>query len=248
MSSDDDRWLGEHARRNADLYDGYRVDHLVGFYRTYGRPRDGSPPFFTPSDEGEQLALGERLLDIFRRSGADIIAEDLGTVPDFVRESLARVGVPGFKVFRWERHWHTEGQPFRDPADYPAKSVAASGTHDTEPLVVWWQKAEDDERRKVSELPTIQRLTGGAGLLDAPYDPTVRDTLIEALFASRSDLVLFPVQDVFGWRDRINEPATVTDANWSAKLPWPCDRLDEVPEARERQQALRDWTLRHKRA
>jgi 4-alpha-glucanotransferase len=248
MSSEDYRWLGERARRNADLYDGYRVDHLVGFYRTYGRPRDGSPPFFTPSDEGEQLALGERLLDIFRRSGADIIAEDLGTVPDFVRESLARVGVPGFKVFRWERHWHTEGQPFRDPADYPAKSVAASGTHDTEPLVVWWQKAEDDERRKVSELPTIQRLTGGAGLLDAPYDPTVRDTLIEALFASRSDLVLFPVQDVFGWRDRINEPATVTDANWSAKLPWPCDRLDEVPEARERQQALRDWTLRHKRA
>ena len=29
------------ARRSADLFDGYRVDHLVGFYRTYGRPRDG---------------------------------------------------------------------------------------------------------------------------------------------------------------------------------------------------------------
>ena len=41
-----------------------------------------------------------------REPGAEIIAEDLGIVPDFVRESLARLGVPGYKVFRWERHWH----------------------------------------------------------------------------------------------------------------------------------------------
>ena len=56
--------------------------------------------------------------------------------------------------------------------------------------------------------------------------------LLEALFASGSDLLLLPVQDVFGWRDRINEPATVTDDNWTFRLPWPCDRLDDVPEAR----------------
>ncbi len=31
------------ARRNAELFDGYRVDHLVGYYRTYVRPYDGSP-------------------------------------------------------------------------------------------------------------------------------------------------------------------------------------------------------------
>jgi len=247
MAAEDYRWLHERARRNADLYDGYRVDHLVGFYRTYGRPRDGGAPFFTPSDEREQEALGERLLDLFRRSGADIIAEDLGTVPDFVRESLARVGVPGFRVFRWERYWHTEGQPFRDPADYPNRSVATSGTHDTEPQAVWWGTTEDDERRKVNELPTIQRIAGSAGVLDAPYEPTVRDVLIESLFASGSDLVLFPVQDVFGWRDRINQPATVTDANWSFKLPWPCDRLDDVPEARERQRALHGWSMRYHR-
>lgn len=248
IGSEDYRWLSERARRNADMYDGYRVDHLVGFYRTYGRPRDGSAPFFTPSDEDEQLALGERLLDLFRQSGADIIAEDLGTVPDFVRESLSRVGVPGFRVFRWERHWHTEGHPFRDPADYPERSVATSGTHDTEPQVVWWETADEDERQKVNELPTIQRLTNGAGVRTAAYEATVRDVLIETLFAAQSDLVLFPVQDIFGWRDRINEPATVTDANWSFKLPWPCDRLDDVAEARDRQRALRDWSLRYHRS
>ena len=30
-------WLAARARRSAELYDGYRVDHLVGFFRTYVR-------------------------------------------------------------------------------------------------------------------------------------------------------------------------------------------------------------------
>ena len=113
------QWLRERARRAAALFHGYRIDHLVGFYRTFGWPKDGSPPFFTPSEEEAQVALGERLLGVFQEAGAALIAEDLGTVPDFVRASLARLGVPGFRVFRWERHWHTEGQPFREPADTP---------------------------------------------------------------------------------------------------------------------------------
>ena len=111
-------WLRHRARRNADLCDGYRVDHLVGFYRTYYRDGHGQAGF-TPPDEPSQLALGERVL-VFRDAGAEIIAEDLGTVPDFVRASLARLEVPGYKVFRWERQWDDPGQPFRDPASYPS--------------------------------------------------------------------------------------------------------------------------------
>src|SRR5204863_336910 len=83
---EDYRWLRERARRSADLFDGYRVDHLVGFYRTYGRPLNGSAPFFSPPDEPSQIALGEQVLGLLRAAGAEIIAEDLGTVPDFVRE------------------------------------------------------------------------------------------------------------------------------------------------------------------
>ena len=135
----------------------------------------------------EQEALGERVLGLFRSAGAEIIAEDLGTVPDFVRGSLARQGVPGFRVLRWERHWHAEGQPFRDPADYPAVSVAASGTHDTEPMMTWWDGASDNERRKVNAIPTVQRVSGGAGVLGAG-DARVRDVLLETLFASRVGL------------------------------------------------------------
>jgi 4-alpha-glucanotransferase len=247
VAAGDFGWLRDRARRTGDLYDGFRVDHLVGFYRTYVRPHDGREPFFTPADEERQLALGERVLNVLREPGAEIIAEDLGTVPDFVRASLMRLGVPGFRVFRWERCWHREGQPFRDPSEYPALSVAASGTHDTEPMASWWEQASPDERSKVNDLPTIQWLTGGAGLAGGRYDPTIRDVLLEALFASRSGLLLTVVQDIFGWRDRINEPATVTDRNWTFRLPWPCDRLHEVPVAVERQAALRAWASRHGR-
>jgi len=220
----------------------------VGFYRTYGNPRDDRRPFFTPPDEASQLALGERLLAVFRQPGAEIVAEDLGTVPDFVRASLARHAVPGFRVFRWERYWHTDGQPFRDPVEYPPASVATSGTHDTEPLATWWQHAPVDDRRKMARLPTIQRLGRGHDLNTAPYDPDVRDVILEALFASASDLVVLPIQDLFGWSDRINKPATVDDKNWTYRLPWPIDRLHEIPQARERQERLRAWAQGYARA
>jgi 4-alpha-glucanotransferase len=55
------------------------------------------------------------------------------------------------------------------------------------------------------------------------------------------------VGDAFGWPDRINEPATVSDDNWTFRLPWASDRLDAEPEARERQAALREWARRHRR-
>jgi 4-alpha-glucanotransferase len=247
MALEDFRWLRERARRSADLFHGYRVDHLVGFYRTYGRLKDGGEGFFSPPDEPSQLALGERLLELFRAAGAEIIAEDLGTVPDFVRASLAHLGIPGYRVSRWERHWHTPGQPFRDPSEYPPLSVAASGTHDTEPLITWWERAPDDERRKVGELPLVQRFAGENSLVDAPYRTVVRDVLLEAMFASGSDLLLLPIQDAFGWSDRINEPATVSDDNWTYRLPWDVDTLQPVPEACERRDQLRAWSEKYGR-
>jgi 4-alpha-glucanotransferase len=97
-------------------------------------------------------------------------------------------------------------------------------------------------------LPTIARLSGGADLAGAAYDAKIRDLLIEALFASGFDLLLLPVQDVFGWRDRINLPATVTDENWTFRLPWPVDRLDEIPEALERKDQLAQWARTSGRA
>jgi 4-alpha-glucanotransferase len=181
---------------------------------------------------------------IFREAGAEIVAEDLGTVPDYVRDSLGRIQMPGFCELRWERFWHRDGQPFRDPLHYPAVSVATTGTHDTETMGSWWDGMDADERRKVAQIPSVQRLDPE---IDRPFDGGVRDVLLELLLASGSDLVLFPIQDVFGWRDRINEPATVDDQNWTFQLPWPSDRLSEMHEAAERQRFLRALSEQYRR-
>lgn len=239
MRARNDDWQRERARRAASLYDGYRIDHVVGFFRTFARPLDGSTGAFWPADQKEQIAQGERLMTLFRATGAEIIGEDLGTVPDFVRSVLTRLGLPGYRVLRWERRWEEEGRPFLDPAAYPHLSVATSGTHDTEALAAWWDALTPTERAALHTIPAVAGLASRRpGLIEDPLDDEILDVLLGALFASGSDLLIVPVQDVFGWRDRINEPATVTDDNWTFRLPWPVDRFDAIPEARERQQAL----------
>ena len=230
----DYEWLRQRVRRCIELFDGFRVDHLVGFYRTFVRAQGQS--YFTPADESDQLAQGERVMTMFRDSGARIIAEDLGLVPDFVRQSLARLGIPGLKVLRWERHWQTPGQPFRSLAEYSADSVAISGTHDTETLAEWWDGAGTEERRLCAEL---RELRDAGCVADAPFSPALRDALLHALFSAGSDFVILPVQDVFGWRDRVNVPAVVNEENWTWRLPWPVEELQSQPEARERAAFLR---------
>ncbi|RPJ84930.1 MAG: hypothetical protein EHM13_02685, partial [Acidobacteria bacterium] len=135
-------------------------------------------------------------------------------------------------MLRWERHWKDEknGQPFRDPLDYSPDSVATSGTHDTEPLAVWWDQAEPAERAEVLNIPFVrERLGSDPGPLERPFDPALRDVLLELLFASGSKLLILPVQDVFGWTDRVNVPARVDGDNWTYRLPWAVDRLEQEP-------------------
>jgi 4-alpha-glucanotransferase len=224
-------WIRDRARRMAALYDGFRIDHIIGFYRTYARPQQGEP-FFTPSDEPAQLAQGETILGIFQDTGAVVVAEDLGVLPHFLRASLDRLGVAGYAVLRWAREWSAPGHPFIDPASYPRASVAATGTHDTETMAVWWETMSAHDRTAVLALPCLRQ----AGLNDRerPFDDGVRDRLLAAVYGSGSDELFLPVQDVFGWRDRLNTPATVSGDNWTWRLPWAVDRLSGIPEAASR--------------
>jgi 4-alpha-glucanotransferase len=217
MALNDFGWMRARARRYADLYDGYRIDHLVGLYRTYVRPIDKSiPAFFDPADEHDQLWLGETLISIFTGASPSVgvIAEDLGSIPPFVRESMVRLNLPGLKVLRWEKHWDQDGQPPIDPAEFPERSVATTGTHDIEPLAAT-PDGDSDEKRTAT---------------------------LRSLLSSGSYLTLMPVQDVFGWPDRINTPAVVDGMNWTWRLPWPVDtwldREDTVAHADQ----LKAWT------
>ena len=168
------------------FFHGYRIDHLVGFYRTFSRPLDSRQGSFDPSEGARRSS---RWANVSWRSspgaGREIIAEDLGIVPDFVRRSLARLGIPGYKVFRWERAWNDAGQPFRDPSAIPG---AFSG-HDRH------ARHRPNRRRGGTRQPRTSaahspRLPQIAPVLNgrpeaAPFTPALRDVILARSLARR---------------------------------------------------------------
>jgi 4-alpha-glucanotransferase len=223
MRSRSDPWLHLRADRAAELYDAFRVDHVVGLYRTYARPVDKSAPFFVPAEEPRQKEQGERILSLLGEK-AEVLAEDLGTVPDFVRASLAEQEFPGTKVLRWENDL---GLP-RDVTKFPRVSVAVTGTHDTESLWTWWESLADWEREHQLKQPRLEHLRGPS---EKRYTPETRDALLELAYSASSDALLTPITDALGWKDRMNTPGTVGPHNWTFRLPWRLDELFSAPEA-----------------
>ena len=132
---------------------------------------------------------------------------------------MARLDLPGLKVLRWERHWDREGQPPIDPSEFAERSVATTGTHDTEPL------AATPEGETAAQ----------------------RDAVLQSLLGAGSCLTLIPLQDVFGWTDRINTPAVVGEMNWTWRLPWFVDTWLDRDDTVARADQLKTWTREARR-
>jgi 4-alpha-glucanotransferase len=208
FEDDDFAWIKGRARRAGELFSTYRIDHAIGFYRTYVRSGDGMQARFTPEGMRDQIALGEFVMRMMSR-WAEVVAEDLGTVPPFLGPSLEKVGVPGYRVLRWDK----EGEDFRDPACWPETSVATNATHDTETTAEWYDGLSAEDRERLRKIPALRELDPAA-----PFDERVRDLLLAAVYRSPSALALVPIQDVMGTRERINVPGTVAPSNWSLRL------------------------------
>lgn len=210
-------WIRYRSQRSAAYYDVRRVDHAVGYFRQWIRDDVHPQGRFLPAEESEQRALGSKVFAILSEA-AGIVAEDLGVIPPFVRETLAALGIPGYKVMRWER----DQMVYRNPHFYPKKSLATTGTHDTETLKEWWEGS-----------PVVEKSAAGKGYpelrsldpLPEFFTPEVHRCLLEAAENSASEMCVFPWQDVIGVSDRINLPGSVADANWSYRIDWNAEDL-----------------------
>jgi 4-alpha-glucanotransferase len=212
-------WIRARAARAGVLYSAYRADHVIGLYRTYVRNmRDGQAAFWPPN-EAAQISLGETVLRILRTS-AEVIAEDLGSVPPFLRPSLDRLAVSGYRVLRWEKEDRDNQKAYRDPQGWPKLSVATNATHDTDMTAEWYEGLSGDERQLLAKVPGLELLAKNARFNDA-----VRDALLTVLYRSPSKLVMTPFQDLLGHRERINVPGTLSDSNWSYRMPMAIDEL-----------------------
>lgn len=245
------QFFRQRLRATRALYDEFRLDHVVGYFRQWlwqGMPPEGH---FVPDEEAAQHALGRELLELFReeidgvppgmtRGGwageSAIVAEDLGTIPPFVREALTDLGMAGYKVIPWER---SDSEGLRDPRRYDRLSVATYSTHDTLPIGRWVEEMEPWERDELFRM--------------AQVDPSAdADTkllkLFELLFSANSARAFVLASELIGDHTRINTPGTTGGHNWTWRLPCAPDGLRADPVHAARFSRVRELLERSGRA
>ncbi|MEL7139455.1 MAG: 4-alpha-glucanotransferase [Pseudomonadota bacterium] len=225
-----------------------RIDHVLGLERTFWVPLDGTPGGYVRSDRAVLLAILR--LEAARR-GTVIVGEDLGVVPEGLRDALSASGIYGCSVAMFER-W--EGR-LRAPWHFRAETLASFGTHDTPTLKGWWQGRDIDWAAKLSRADaeeaarqraaraedrrTIATLLAEARILPEGIDPTAPPEdadapLLDAIHAlmARSSAALVAVQldDVLGTLEQPNIPGTIHEhPNWRRRHEAPVERLAEHP-------------------
>jgi 4-alpha-glucanotransferase len=219
-------WWRQRMRIAREWFDVLRIDHVVGLFRVWVMAK-GETSHFEPGDEPEQIRRGEVFLTMMaeERGNCLLIAEDLGLIPPFVRTTLARMGIAGHKVLRWER----DDNVYRKPEAYPLVSMATTGTHDTTTLSVWWKKAEEWEREAFTRIFDPEEVRRAGGLQPATFTDAWHRMILDRIFGSGSGLVLLPFQDIFAHEDQINVPATVGPQNWTYRIPCTIEELSRPP-------------------
>jgi 4-alpha-glucanotransferase len=165
-----------------------------------------------------------------------LVGEDLGTVPESFRQSMAGANILSYRVLFFEQDW-TEGS-FLRPSEYPRLAVAVAGSHDLPTLRGWWQardmqlkdslglfpsEADADSQRRQREVDraSLLRALSLEGLVPADREVDPDQFAIAAhefLARSQAALVICQLDDLLGETDQVNVPGTeLQDLNWRRK-------------------------------
>lgn len=226
----------EMLRANFAHAGGLRIDHVMGLQRLWVIPMDASPKegayLYYPVDDMLRLLALES-----HRHQAIVLGEDLGTVPDGLREKLIGRAILGMRVLLFEQGH--DGQ-FKPILDWPDNALATTSTHDLPTLNGWWHSRDIDWNIQLGliDAPTVEqwsehRLRERQALRQAlSQDPqnfvdeirNETDHMIDAsvryLGHTRAPLVLLPLEDALGIEEQANLPGTTdTHPNWRRRLP-----------------------------
>lgn len=220
-----------------------RIDHVMGLMRLFWIPAGGTP------EAGAYVAYP--LDDLFgivalesQRNRCLVIGEDLGTVPDAVREAMARYGALMYRLFYFEKE---RDGGFRPPAAYPAPALVAVSTHDLPTLRGYWQGNDLEARTRLGLFPSeemreqqiatrardrVQLLAAleREQLLPATADvepagnPEMSAELARAIHVylarTLSQVMMVRPEDVLGQVEQVNLPGTTDQyPNWKRRLP-----------------------------
>lgn len=234
---------------------GLRIDHAFGLARLWVIPTGGD------SSQGAYLAYP--FLDLVRlvaleahRASALIIGEDLGTAPPGFTQAVSERSMLGMRVLWFER---AADHGFIGAHDYPAGSVAMTGTHDTPTVAGWWSGRDLDwadrlgrldpgiDRSKAEEIRDWDRgllwsTIGGGNPRPAPGDPQpVVEAALAHVASSPALLAIAPLEDLLGEAEQPNLPGTTIEhPNWCRRLRAPLAELMASPAVERRLQALSD--------
>lgn len=231
---------------------GVRLDHVMGLRRLWLIPEGADPTegaYLTyPFDDLIRCVTLES-----RRRKAVVIAEDLGTVPEGFRDTLAARGICGMNVLWFER----DGAGFAAPEDWPANGVAMTSTHDLPTLAGWWSGADLAWREAAGlaggEAAAAGRRRDRAALWRAirAHDPSAGpepaaaeaqafvDRAIDFTAASEAGLCLVPMEDLIGTPDQPNMPGTIDQhPNWRRRMPHGAGESLAEPRAADRARLL----------
>jgi 4-alpha-glucanotransferase len=237
-----------------------RIDHVMGLFRIYAFPwtsdrndeflpldelevaarTGGRLPGFrpfpddTPAHTAANQCQGEEILRVIKDAAGEmsIVAEDLGFVPDYIRESLQKLSIPGFRVPSFFRE--PDGR-YSDPGQYPRLSVVQPATHDHPSLAAaWathWQHIDRGENAE-ENLRELRRAMDFAGIKGEPvreYSNALHQSTLRATLRANSALAVVMLADVFAHPARINTPGTACAENWSTRMAETVEELDRDP-------------------
>lgn len=199
MKKDNYSWWLKRIGHCAEMFDVIRIDHFRAF-DSYYAIKYGEK---TARNGVWRKGVGMSLLGLIRKTypQLEIIAEDLGDIPQSVYKLRDDCGLPGMKIFQFAFDGNPDNQFL--PHRYPELCIGYIGTHDNDTLLGWWESLDKDTQQKVLDY------------LKPEEGESVNHAMIRRLMQSKANLVIVCMQDIAGQsgKYRMNLPGVT--GGWS---------------------------------